>query len=65
MSVTPSSKEFVYYDDPNELCDRLDLLVREKIAGNGNVINEIQNIVEELVELDIIYPPRSLIPLVV
>jgi hypothetical protein len=42
--------EYVYWDDPNELVDRLKLLDAEKAAGNNNLDNEIQNILEELQE---------------
>lgn len=42
--------EYVYWDDPNELVDRLKLLDGERAAGNNNHDNEIQNILEELSE---------------
>lgn len=45
---------YEYYDDPNELCDRLKLLVSSKQAGNTNHDYEINSIVEELREADII-----------
>lgn len=41
---------YEYYDDPNELCDRLRLLVASKQAGNSNHDQEINSIVEELRE---------------
>ena len=47
-------KQFVYFDDPNELVQRLRLLVSEKEAGNTSVDSEIVSIIEELVELKII-----------
>lgn len=52
----PYSENIVYeyYDDPNELCDRLRLLVSSKSAGNTNHVQEINSIVEELRERDII-----------
>ena len=43
-------KDYVYWDDPNELVDRLRLLVSEQSAGNNNHTNEISSIVEELRE---------------
>lgn len=46
---------YEYYDDPNELCDRLKLLVSSKQAGNTNHDYEINSIVEELREAEIIY----------
>lgn len=42
--------EYVYWDNPNELVERLKLLDAEKAAGNNNHDNEIQNILEELRE---------------
>lgn len=45
---------YEYYDDPNELCDRLRLLISSKQAGNSNHNQEINSIIEELRELDII-----------
>lgn len=42
--------EYIYWDDPNELVDRLKLLDAERAAGNNNHNNEIQNIIEELSE---------------
>lgn len=45
---------YEYYDDPNELCDRLKLLVSSKAAGNTNHDQEINSIIEELRENNII-----------
>ena len=42
--------EYIYWDDPNELVNRLKLLDAERIAGNNNHDNEIKNILEELRE---------------
>lgn len=47
--------DYVYWDDPNELVDRLQLLVAERSAGNPSHINEIQSIIEELREAGYIY----------
>ena len=47
--------EYTYSDDPNELLDRLRLLIAERRAGNNNHDNEIQSILEELREAQIIY----------
>lgn len=46
---------YEYYDDPNELCDRLRLLVSSKGAGNTNHSQEINSIVEELRERRIVH----------
>lgn len=46
--------EYVYFDDANELCDRLKLLVASQEAGNTNHRNEITSILEELRECGII-----------
>lgn len=45
---------YEYFDDPNELCDRLRLLVSSRNAGNTNHMQEINSIVEELRELNCI-----------
>src|SRR5436190_7349915 len=42
--------EISYWDDPNELCDRLRLLVASTETGNTGHGNEIINIIEELKE---------------
>ena len=46
--------QLVYYDDPNELVTRLNLLTSSKSVGNTGVNNEIISILEELRERDII-----------
>lgn len=46
--------EYVYWDDPNELCDRLRLLIAERDAGHTGHNNEIISIIEELVERGVI-----------
>lgn len=45
---------YEYYDDPNELCDRMRLLTSSKTAGNTNHNQEINSILEELYERGII-----------
>ncbi|RZJ79998.1 MAG: hypothetical protein EOO20_26365, partial [Chryseobacterium sp.] len=40
-----------YFDDSNELCDRLRLLIASRKAGNSNHMHEINSILEELREL--------------
>lgn len=42
--------EYKYWNDPNELVERLILLDAEKKAGNNNHDNEIENILQELQE---------------
>jgi len=44
----------VYWNDPNELVDRLRLLLASKSAGNTGVSNEIISIFEELLEAGLI-----------
>jgi hypothetical protein len=44
----------VYWNDPNELIDRLRLLLASQAAGNTSVSNEILSIFEELYEAGII-----------
>jgi len=46
--------QLVYYDDPNELVTRLNLLTSSKSVGNTGVNNEIISILEELRERNII-----------
>ena len=46
--------QIVYYDDPNELVSRLNLLTSSENAGNTAVNNEIISILEELYERNII-----------
>lgn len=46
--------DYIYWDDPNELIDRLKLLIASKNAGNTNHDNEIISIIEELREAGII-----------
>ena len=54
MSYNDTSKQYVYYDDVNELVERLVKLDASHEAGNGNHMNEIISILEELKELDVI-----------
>lgn len=54
LEYNEKPKQYVYYDDVNELIDRLVKLDASQEAGNGNNINEIMNILEELVELGVI-----------
>lgn len=49
-----SNTDFIYWDDPNELVERLKLLIASKHAGNTSHDNEIISIVEELKEAGII-----------
>lgn len=46
--------DLVYWDDPNELIERLKLLIASRDAGNNNLDNEILSIIEELREAKII-----------
>lgn len=50
-----SSLDYVYWDDPNELVDRLRLLHASQSAGNFSHANEIVSIIEELREAEIVY----------
>lgn len=47
--------DYVYWDDPNELVNRLRLLLASQAAGNSSHTNEILSIIEELREAQIIY----------
>lgn len=46
--------QLIYYDDPNELCERLYLLHSSRQAGNDSVNNKILSIESELRERGII-----------
>lgn len=46
--------EYIYWDDPNELVERLEVLLRSQAAGNTGNNNEIVSIIEELRECGII-----------
>lgn len=54
MRVNPQKPDYIYWDDPNELVERLKLLIASQQAGNNNQTNEIVSIIEELREADII-----------
>lgn len=56
MKYNRKPKQYVYYDNVNELIDRLVKLDASQEAGNGNHNNEIMSILEELVELEVIEP---------
>lgn len=49
-----NTMDYIYWDDPNELVNRLQLLVASEKAGNNNHSNEILSIIEELKEAGII-----------
>ena len=57
VSASALSKTIFLSSDPNELCDRLKLLVQEKHAGNSSDIinNEIVTIVDKLLEYKCIF----------
>lgn len=48
------SRDIFYWNDPNELCARLKLLVGSTEVGNTAHKNEIQNIIEELREAKLV-----------
>ncbi|XP_063635196.1 uncharacterized protein LOC134805942 [Cydia splendana] len=54
LKKVQSNTGYVYWDDPNELVDRLKLLIASRDAGNTGLENEIISIVEELREAGII-----------
>lgn len=54
MSVNSNSIDYTYWDNPNELVDRLRLLVSSSSAGHTGHNNEIISILEELREAKII-----------
>lgn len=50
MNLTNKRTEYKYFDNFNEIVDRLRLLVSSTISGNNNLGNEIMSIIEELRE---------------
>lgn len=54
LNMTLQRNNLVYWNDPNELVDRLRLLLASRAAGNTGVENEIVSIFEELYEMRII-----------
>lgn len=54
MSVNNNLIDYSYWDDPNELVERLKLLVSSSSAGHTGHNNEIISIIEELREANII-----------
>jgi hypothetical protein len=54
LSMKLQKHNLVYWNDPNELVERLKLLLASKAAGNTGVSNEIISIFEELREAGII-----------
>ena len=50
-----TTMDYVYWDDPNELVERLRLLIAEQSASNPSYVNEIHSIIEELREGGYIY----------
>ena len=54
LSVKLQKHNLVYWNEPNELVDRLRLLLASKAAGNTGVSNEILSIFEELREAGLI-----------
>lgn len=54
MKLRQDNTDYIYWDDPNELVERLKLLVTSQQAGNNNHQNEIISIIEELREANII-----------
>lgn len=52
--VNKRGADYVYWDDPNELVDRLRLLMASQISGHTGHNNEIISIIEELREANLI-----------
>ncbi|VVC38053.1 Hypothetical protein CINCED_3A016122 [Cinara cedri] len=54
LRVKLQKNNLVYWDNPNEIIDRLKLLLASQAAGNTGVGNEILSIFEELLEAGLI-----------
>lgn len=55
LKINCKKSKYIYYQNPNMLVKRLELLVMAKQSGHSNVQIEINSILEELRKLDIIY----------
>lgn len=55
LNKESKSSEYTYWDDPNELIERLHLLISSNSAGHNAHNNEIVSIIEELKEAYIIF----------
>jgi len=55
MRLQKIPPNYVYWDNVNELVERLQLLMASRAAGNNNHTYEIFSIIEELREAKIIY----------
>ncbi|XP_071573132.1 uncharacterized protein [Temnothorax nylanderi] len=54
MTLNDNKMDYVHWDDPNELVDRLQLLKASRLAGHNGHDNEILSIIEELCEAGLI-----------
>lgn len=54
MNFSTNNIDYIYWDDPNELVNRLRLLIASQNAGHNNHNNEIISILEELQESNVI-----------
>lgn len=54
MKKVKADVSYVYWDDPNELVERLKLLIASRDAGNTGLDNEIISVIEELREAGLI-----------
>lgn len=54
MKKVKRDVSYVYWDDPNELVERLKLLIASRDAGNTELDNEIISIIEELREAGLV-----------
>lgn len=55
MNLPKQNVDYVYWNDANEMVERLRLLLSSQQAGNNSHTNEILSIMEELRESNIIY----------
>ncbi|EZA53516.1 hypothetical protein X777_07026 [Ooceraea biroi] len=54
MTLNDNAIDYVHWDNPNELVDRLRLLNASRQAGNNSHDNEMLSIIEELREAGLI-----------
>jgi len=54
VTLNDNKIDYVYWDNPNELVDRLRLLEASRQAGHNTHDNEILSLIEELREISLI-----------
>lgn len=61
LRLTNNKPNYIYWNNLNELCDRLQLLIASKNAGHSGHENEILSIIEELHEAGVIKEDAAMV----